>query len=109
MRIVSQQRNYSFDFDRTIFWTQNDSIFARMRGDRDIRIGQYATEKRAEEVFEDMHRAYAPVGIITTNLTEDQTAAFIGSCNTKVNVVQMDDENTGISTYDNYVYYMPEE
>lgn len=108
MRIVSQHRNYSFDFDHTVIWMQYSCIYAKL-GAESILIGKYSTDKRAEKVFEDMHSAYAPVGIITTNLTEDQAAAFIGSCNTKVNVVQMNDENAGISTYDNYVYYMPEE
>ena len=40
MRVVSQNRNYSFDFDRTVFWTQYNVIYAKI-GIDSIAIGQY--------------------------------------------------------------------
>ena len=30
MRVVSQNKNYSFDFDRTVFWTQYNVIYAKI-------------------------------------------------------------------------------
>ena len=55
MRVVSQNKNYSFDFDRTVFWTQYNVIYAKI-GNESIAIGQYKSEERAAEVFEDMHK-----------------------------------------------------
>lgn len=55
-----------------------------------------------------MHKAYAPVGIITTNLTDEQTKEFIGSENLHLRVVKMDDPIAMISTYDSIIYYMTE-
>lgn len=108
MRIISQDRMYSFDFDRTVFWVQFEIIYAKI-GTESIAIGQYGSDERAAEVFEDMHKAYAPVGIITTNLTEEQTKQFIGSANINMPVIEMDDPESIVTTYDNIVYYMPEE
>lgn len=107
MRVVSQNRNYSFDFDRTVFWTQYEIIYARI-GTDNIPIGKYESEKRAAEVFKDMHNAYSPVGLISTNLTEEQVAQFVGSTNVPIKCVEMNEINTGITTYDSIVYYMPE-
>ena len=108
MRVVSQNRNFSFDFDRTIFWTQYNIIYAKI-GTESIAIGQYKSEKRAAEVFEDMHKAYIPVGLISTNLTDEQVAQFVGSCNVPIKCIEMNDPNIGITTYDSIVYYMPKE
>ena len=55
MRVVSQNRNYSFDFDRTVFWTQYNVIYAKI-GIDSIAIGKYESDERAAEVFEDMHK-----------------------------------------------------
>ena len=107
MRIISQNRMYSFDFDRTVFWVQFEIIYAKV-GTESIAIGRYESDRRAAEVFEDMHNAYAPVGIITTNLTDDQTKEFIGSENIHLRVVKIDDPSAMISTYDSIIYYMPE-
>ena len=107
MRIISQNRMYSFDFDRTVFLVQFKKIYAKI-GTESIAIGQYESDRRAAEVFEDMHNAYAPVGIITTNLTDEQTKEFIGSENIHLRVVKIDDPSATISTYDSVIYYMPE-
>ncbi len=108
MRIISQNRMYSFDFDRTVFWVQFEIIYAKI-GTESIAIGRYESDRRAAEVFEDIHKAYAPVGIITTNLTDEQAREFIGSVNLHAKIIQMDDSDTEITTYENIVYYMPEE
>ena len=55
MRLVSQNKNFSFDFDRTVFWTQYNVIYAKI-GTKSIAIGQYESEERAAEVFEDIHK-----------------------------------------------------
>lgn len=109
MRVVSQFRSHSFDFDRTVFWTQSSCIYAKV-GTESILIGRYATEERAAEVFEDIHKAYAPVCSFSNGLTEEQVAAMLQPSK---NVAATHFLNTGsemyLTTYDNYVYYMPEE
>ena len=60
MRAVSQSGNFSFDFDRTVFWRQSDVIYAKI-GSESIAIGKYKSDERAAEVFEDMHTHYATV------------------------------------------------
>ena len=59
MRVISQSRNFSFDFDRTVFWRQSDVSYAKI-GSKSKDIGKYKTDERAAEVFEDMHNAYSP-------------------------------------------------
>ena len=107
MRIVSQNRNLSVDFGNCEIWTQSNVIYRRIGNNSEV-LGAYATPERAMEVFEDIHKAYAPVGIITSNLNEEQAIQFVGSSNVAMNVIQMDEPDMGVATYDNYVYYMPE-
>lgn len=108
MRIVSQNKDLSIDFDRCEIWTQMNVIYRRV-GHDSIPIGVYATPERAREVFEDIHKAYAPVYSISDKLTEEEIAAMIMPSK---NVSAMNIINAGsemyLTTYDNYVYYMPE-
>lgn len=111
MRIISQNRDISVEFDNVILKICNGSlIYAQPYANQAevFVLGKFASPERAREVFEDIHNAYAPVGIITSNLTKEQTMAFIGSANLHVPVIQMDEPNTGITTYNEIVYYMPE-
>ena len=108
MRVVSQNRNYSFDFGRTIFWTQYNIIYAKI-GNESIVVGQYESDERAAEVFEDMHKAYSPYGLICDNITEEQIQAFIGSKNVRCNVINMENIDCAVTTFDSIVYYMPKE
>lgn len=109
MRVISQDRHFSFDFDRTVFWTQYNVIYAKI-GTESIAIGQYESDKCAAEVFEDMHKAYAPVYSISDGLDEEQLASMIVSFR---NIAARNILNTGpdmcLTTFDNYVYYMPGE
>lgn len=76
MRIVSQNRDLSIDFDRCEIWTQSNLVYRRV-GHDSIPIGIYVTQERAREVFEDIHKAYAPVYSISDKLTEEEIAAMI--------------------------------
>lgn len=111
MRIISQNRDISVEFDNVILKICNGSlIYAYPYANQAevIVLGRYKSQERAREVFEDIHRAYAPVGIVSENLTEEQTKAFIGSSNLNMRVVKMDEPGTSITTYSEIVYYMPE-
>lgn len=107
MRIISQNRKHSMNFDRVHLWMQENIIYASFANERFV-IGAYASEKRAAEVFLDIHNAYAPVGIIATNLNEAQIEPFIGSDNVSLNVIEMNEPGTDITAYDSYIYWMPE-
>lgn len=89
MRVVSQNRSFSFDFDRTIFWRQYGVIYAKV-GNESILIGNYKTEERAAEVFDDMHMAYYRDA--SAYMTEDFSLPFDPKLERRVNTV----------------YYMPE-
>lgn len=111
MRIISQNRNVSIEFDNVILKICNVSLiyaYPYANNSDVIVLGKYESQERAREVFKDIHNAYAPVGIITTNLKEEQTKPFIGSANLNMPVIKMDELDTGITTYNEIVYYMPE-
>ena len=109
MRIVSQNRNLSIDFDRCEIWLQDNYIYRRIGTDNQV-IGRYASQERAAEVFEDIHKAYAPVYSVSNNLTEEQIRGiFIQSENVAARNIIDSDGNMNVTTYDQYVYYMPVE
>ena len=108
MRVVSYRKDGSVDFERTPFWRQDNVIYAKI-GNEDKVFGNYESEERAAEVFRDIHNAYAPVGMVTSNLDEGQIKAFVKSANVEMPVVQMNEPNKGITIFENVVYYMPEE
>lgn len=108
MRIVSQERNLSVDFDSCELWTQGTVIYRRIGNDSKV-IGVYATPERVAEVFEDIHIAYASVYSISSDLTEDEVRnMFIKSENIAANNILEFGEGKSITTYSGYVYYMPE-
>lgn len=55
MRVVSQSKDSSFDFDRTVFCRNGRYIFAHMNDVRES-IGSYHDSKQAEEVFIQMNQ-----------------------------------------------------
>lgn len=59
MRIVSQKRDLSIDFDSTVI-TRNDNCIRARVGDRDVTIGIYESSERAKGIFENIHESYNP-------------------------------------------------
>ena len=85
MRVVSQDRCESFDFDRTMFWRQDGIIYAHIVGDtRDRVVGNYKSEERAAEVFDHMHNLYNRYNYLF-------------------------EKDVPVSAGEHYVFYMPEE
>jgi len=108
MRIVSQERNLSVVFDNCELWTQGTVIYRRIGQDSKV-LGVYATPERAAEVFEDIHRAYAPVYSISCNLSEDEVRnMFVKSENIAAQNILEFGEGKSITTFNEYIYYMPE-
>lgn len=57
MRVVSQKKDLSFDFDQSVLSQRDECIYTRLDG-RDALIAKYQSHDRAAEVFEEMHEKY---------------------------------------------------
>lgn len=109
MRVVSQRRNFSFNFDRTVFWRQSDVIYAKIGGES-IAIGKYQSGERAEEVFEDMHRAYSSLPLLFQNVDiSEDLQQKLKEWGTNCIVAKLPDESQKVEQIGNAVYYIPEE
>lgn len=95
------------NFDRVSFHKKLDQIDCMIDG-LSFLFGAYESPERAEEVFTDLHDAYAPVGLITSNLSEEQAKQFVNSENVIIKAIKLDGVDCAVTTYDNYVYRMPE-
>lgn len=109
MRIVSQQKAVSVDISKCAIVADCDGIIYAKTDNRCYELGKYKSYERAKEVFEDIHKAYAPVYSISNGLTKEQIEnGFVGSKNIVANNIRTESTDYYITTYDNYVYYMPE-
>lgn len=109
MRVISQSRNFSFDFDRTVFWRQSDVIYAKIGGES-IAIGKYQSDERAAEVFEDMHRAYSSLPILFQNIEiSEDLKQKLKEWKISCIVAKLPDTSQKVEQIGNAVYYMPEE
>ena len=109
MRVISQDRCYSYDFDRTMFWKQDGVMYAHIVGDtRDRMVGNYKSDERAAEVFEDMHKAYSPYRLIYKSVPVEQIQIGIDLKNFIVPQIEKSSiDCTEVS--DSIVYFMPKE
>ena len=57
MRVVSQKKDLSFDFDQSVLSQRDECIYTRLDG-RDVLIAKYGTHDRAAKVFKEMHEKY---------------------------------------------------
>ena len=62
MRVVSQNRDFSFNFDNTVFGKQYNIIYARI-GKENIPLGQDESDERATEVFKEIHRLIGEINL----------------------------------------------
>lgn len=109
MRVVSQNRNFSFDFDRTVFWTQCNIIYAKI-GTESIAIGQYESEERASEVFEDMHRALCGETVLFQNVEiPDDFQKKLEDWRVNAVISNIPNSESKIEKIGNHVYFMPRE
>ena len=109
MRVVSQNCNYSVDFDRTVFWTQYNVIYAVIGNDSKV-FGQYKTDKRAAEVFEEIHKAYSDMPIIFKNVDISEKALEqLNKLQKNGIVMKLPGESASVEFINDSVYYMPEE
>ena len=107
MRIINQDRTMSFEFSKIDLVVQDTVIYAK-QGNNSSPLGMYNSESRCREIFNDIHKVYAPVNIISTNLTEEQIEPFVISKHVIAKCVDLNIPDAEITTYDNVVYLMPE-
>ena len=110
MRVISQDRCYSYDFDSTMFLKQDGVICAHISGDtRDRVIGSYKSSERAAEVFADMHKSYSGMPILVQNVEiSEDLSEKLGEWETNCIITRLPGENPKIEQIGNLVYYMPE-
>lgn len=109
MRVVSQNRNYSFDFDRTVFWTQYNIIYAKL-GTESIAIGQYESDERAAEVFEDMHNTLCGETVLFQNVEmPDDFQKNLEDWRVNTVISNIPNSESKIEKIGNHVYFMPKE
>lgn len=109
MRVISQDRCYSFDFDRASFLRQENYISALFAGEnRYILIGRYETEERAEEVFKEMHNAYNGYGYLFEKgvMKVQDNLEMVPFVERKIGETV---KRVPVYAGEHYVYYMPEE
>ena len=53
MTVVSQKRDFVFDFDSHVIAQRGEYIYLRIDG-RDVEIGKYDSHERAQEVLKEM-------------------------------------------------------
>ena len=70
MRIISQNKDLSIDFNHTPICVSYNHVCAIMDGQQKV-IGKYETDARAKEVFEDIHKAYSGEPVKATELDDD--------------------------------------
>ena len=111
MRVISQDRCYSYDFDRTMFWKQDGVLYAHVAGDsRDRVLGNYKSDERAAEVYDDMHKAYSDMPLIFQNINPSENfERALKEMNHRAIITVLPDEPMKIEQINNSVYYMPEE
>lgn len=104
MRIISQTKDLSIDFDHTPICVSYNHVCAIIDGQQKV-IGQYETDKRAQEVFNDIHKAYSGEPVKITELDESAYKTLLNSIVDPM-PIKID---SSVEYINNGIYIMPEE
>ena len=107
MRIISQNNDLSIDFNHTPICVSYNHVCAIMDGQQKV-IGQYETDARAKEVFEDIHKAYSGEPVKVTELDDDSYETLLKYIvdGTPITTTTKD---SSIQYINNGIYIMPAE
>ena len=107
MRIISQNKDLSIDFDHTPICVSYNHVCAIIDGQQKV-IGQYETDARAKEVFEDIHKAYSGEPVKVTELDDDSYEKLLKYIvdGTPITTTTKD---SSVQYINNGIYIMPEE
>ena len=107
MRIISQNKDLSIDFNHTPICVSYNHVCAIMDGQQKV-IGKYETDERAKEVFEEIHIAYSGMPMIFKNIEPaENIEEVLKKANLQVMYTVTEDRQTDIEYIDNGVYRMP--
>lgn len=109
MRIVSQDRSLSVDFDHVLVELRYDDTIVcepYEKSEKSMVLGKY-TPKRAQEVFQDIHNVYAPVDMVFINAMPDEE--LLKNMGRDIKGIIINGENASVDVRSETVYYMPEE
>lgn len=108
MRIISQNKDLSIDFNHTPICVSYNHVCAIMDGQQKV-IGKYKTDARAKEVFEEIHIAYSGMPMIFKNIEPaENIEEVLKKANLQVVYTVTEDRQTDIEFIDNGVYRMPQ-
>lgn len=107
MRIISQTKDLSIDFDHTPICVSYNHVCAIIDGQQKV-IGQYKTDKRAQEVFEEIHKAYSGDYGEPVKITELDESAYKTLLNSIVDPMPIKIDSS-VEYINNGIYIMPEE
>lgn len=107
MRIINQRRNHSVNFDNVEIHIDDTRIFAE--GDRKILLGEYGTEERVSEVFEEVHKFYVGENLLFMNNVEFDKAGLEEMKNIDMRTILTKTDSSPKVEFisGNSVYYMP--
>ena len=104
MRIMNQHRNRSVNFDNVEIRVDDTRVFAE--SDRNIILGEYDTEERALEVFQEIHKFYVGENTLLMNNVEfDKTG--LENIDMRTILTKTDSSAKVEFISGNSVYYMP--
>ena len=107
MRIISQTKDLSIDFDHTPICVSYNHVCAIIDGQQKV-IGQYKTDTRAQEVFEDIHMAYSGEPVKVTEPDDDSYDKLLKYIvdGTPITTITKD---SSVQYINNGIYIMPAE
>lgn len=113
MRIVDQQAKFSVDMDRVIIVRVDEAIMCEsVFRENSWVLGKYGTADRAEEIFEQMHKAYATDIDNSLRYFDDDDlndiSKELGTNSILTNDVRCESLLTTVDSR-NDIYYMPKE
>jgi hypothetical protein len=101
MRIISQKRDLSVDFESTPISVNYNHVLA-------IIGGEYSTQERAMEVFQNIHETYSGLPVIFKNIEPDKSVNDLLR-EAKLNAIYtINSDNTDIFKLDNAIFKMPQ-
>lgn len=108
MRIISQKRDLSVDFERTPISVNYNHVLATV-GDKERVIGEYSTPERATEVFQNIHETYSGLPVIFKNIEPDKSINdWLREA--KLNAIYtVNADNADIFKLDNAIFKMPKD
>ena len=107
MRIISQNKDLSIDFNHTPICVSYNHVCAIMDGQQKV-IGKYETDARVKKVFEDIHKAYSGDYVKVTEPDDDSYEKLLKSI-VDGTLITTTTKDSSVQYINNGIYIMPAE